>query len=87
MRWNLLPKPNLETVTHLSKALGIEPLLSSLLVQRGITTYDQAKRFFRPSLEELHDPFLMQDMDLAVERIQRAIAAQEAILILSLIHI
>ncbi|MGI9593456.1 MAG: single-stranded-DNA-specific exonuclease RecJ [Patiriisocius sp.] len=81
MRWNLLPKPNLETVTHLSKALGIEPLLSSLLVQRGITTYDQAKRFFRPSLEELHDPFLMHDMDLAVERIQRAIAAQEAILI------
>lgn len=81
MRWNLLPKPNLETVTHLSKALGIDPLLSSLLVQRGITTYDQAKRFFRPSLEELHDPFLMQDMDLAVERIQRAIAAQEAILI------
>ena len=81
MRWNLLPKPNLETVTHLSKALGIESLLSSLLVQRGITTYDQAKRFFRPSLEELHDPFLMQDMDLAVERIQRAIAAQEAILI------
>ena len=81
MRWNLLPKPNLETVTHLSKALGIDPLLSSLLVQRGITTYAQAKRFFRPSLEELHDPFLMQDMDLAVERIQRAIAAQEAILI------
>ena len=81
MRWNLLPKPNLETVTHLSKALGIEPLLSSLLVQRGITTYDQAKRFFRPSLEELHDPFLMQGMDLAVERIQRAIAAQETILI------
>ena len=81
MRWNLLPKPNLETVTHLSKALGIDPLLSSLLVQRGITTYDQAKGFFRPSLEELHDPFLMQDMDLAVERIQRAIAAQEAILI------
>ena len=81
MRWNLLPKPNLETVTHLSKALGIEPLLSSLLVQRGITTYDQAKGFFRPSLEELHDPFLMQGMDLAVERIQRAIAAQETILI------
>lgn len=81
MRWNLLPKPNLETVTHLSKALGIDPLLSSLLVQRGITNYAQAKRFFRPSLEELHDPFLMQDMDLAVERIQRAIAAQEAILI------
>ena len=81
MRWNLSPKPNLETVTHLSQALGIDPLLSSLLVQRGITSFDQAKRFFRPSLEELHDPFLMQDMDLAVKRIQKAIKAQENILV------
>ena len=81
MRWNLAPKQNLETVTHLSQALGIDPLLSSLLVQRGITTFDQAKRFFRPSLEELHDPFLMQDMDLAVARIQEAIKAQENILV------
>ena len=45
MRWNLSPKQNLETVTHLAQALGIDPLLSSLLVQRGITTFDQAKRF------------------------------------------
>jgi len=81
MRWNLAPKQNLETVTHLSQALGIDPLLSSLLAQRGITTFDQAKRFFRPSLEELHDPFLMQDMDLAVKRIQEAIKAQENILV------
>jgi len=81
MRWNLSPKQNLETVTHLAQALGIDPLLSSLLVQRGITTFDQAKRFFRPSLEELHDPFLMQDMDLAVKRIQQAIEAQENILV------
>ncbi len=81
MRWNLSPKQNLETVTHLAQALGIDPLLSSLLVQRGITTFDQAKRFFRPSLEELHDPYLMQDMDLAVKRIQQAIEAQENILV------
>ena len=81
MRWNLSPKQNLETVTHLAQALGIDPLLSSLLVQRGITTFNQAKRFFRPSLEELHDPFLMQDMDLAVKRIQQAIEAQENILV------
>ena len=81
MRWNLSPKQNLETVTHLAQALGIDPLLSSLLVQRGITTFDQAKRFFRPSLEELHDPFLLQDMDLAVKRIQQAIEAQENILV------
>ena len=81
MRWNLSPKQNLETVTHLAQALGIDPLLSSLLVQRGITTFDQAKRFFRPSLDELHDPFLMQDMDLAVKRIQQAIEAQENILV------
>ena len=81
MRWNLSPKQNLETVTHLAQALGIDPLLSSLLVQRGITTFDQAKRFFRPSLVELHDPFLMQDMDLAVKRIQQAIEAQENILV------
>ena len=81
MRWNLSPKQNLETVTHLAQALGIDPLLSSLLVQRGITTFDQAKRFFRPSLEELHDPYLMQDMGLAVKRIQQAIEAQENILV------
>ena len=81
MRWNLSPKQNLETVTHLAQALGIDPLLSSLLVQRGITTFDQAKRFFRPSFEELHDPYLMQDMDLAVKRIQQAIEAQENILV------
>jgi len=81
MRWNLSPKQNLETVTHLAQALGIDPLLSSLLVQRGITTFDQAKRFFRPSLEELHDPYLMQDMDLAVKRIQKAVEAQENILV------
>mgnify|MGYP003836919913 CR=1 FL=1 len=81
MRWNLSPKQNLETVTHLAQALGIDPLLSSLLVQRGITTFDQAKRFFRPSLEELHDPFLMKDMDKAVARLELALKKNEKILV------
>ncbi|MFT4673216.1 MAG: single-stranded-DNA-specific exonuclease [Saprospiraceae bacterium] len=81
MRWNLSPKPNIDTVTRLAQALGIAPLLSSLLVQRGISTYAEAKRFFRPGLDELHDPFLMQDMHLAVARIETAIADQENILV------
>ena len=72
MRWNLLPKTKFrDSNPSYHKPSGLTLLLSSLLVQRGITTFAQAKRFFRPSLEELHDPFLMQDMDLAVERIQR----------------
>jgi single-stranded-DNA-specific exonuclease len=81
MRWNLSPKPNIDTVTRLAQALGIAPLLSSLLVQRGISSYAEAKRFFRPGLDELHDPFLMQDMHLAVARIETAIADQENILV------
>lgn len=81
MRWNLAPKPDQTSVTQLSQALGVENLISSLLVQRGIKTYAEAKRFFRPSLEELHDPFLMQDMQLAVDRIETAISNKENILI------
>jgi single-stranded-DNA-specific exonuclease len=81
MRWNLSPKPNLETVNQLAQDLGVAPLVSSLLVQRGITTYHEAKRFFRPGLDELHDPFLMRDMLLAVERIELAIKNQENILV------
>ena len=52
-----------------------------MLVQRGITNYDEAKDFFRPSLDHLHDPFLMKDMDKAVDRLQKAITGGEKILI------
>jgi len=55
--------------------------LSSLLIQRGIHTFEQAKKFFRPSLDDLHDPFLLKDMDIAVSRIEKAIANNENILI------
>ena len=57
------------------------PLVAHLLLQRGITSYDEAKRFFRPALSDLHDPFLMKDMNLAVERIERAMASGETMLV------
>ena len=81
MRWTLKTTPNITTVQQLSKDLSIDNTLSKLLVQRGISTFEEAKKFFRPSLEELHDPFLLKDMDLAVSRIEKAIASNENILI------
>ncbi len=81
MRWNLKKKPDPHLTEELSKSLGIDPILSSILVQRGIDNFDKAKDFFRPSPQALHDPFLMQDMDKAVLRIEEAIAADQNIMI------
>src|SRR5690625_494963 len=81
MRWNLKPQPGQEKVKHLTKRLGISNTLAYLLALRGIETYEQAKAFFNPNLEDLHDPFLMKDMDLAVKRIEKAIAQNENILV------
>jgi len=81
MRWTLLPKPEKEKVDHLAQSLGVEPFVATLLVQRGIETFEEAKKFFRPSLEDLHNPYLMKDMDKAVVRIEKAIENQENILI------
>ena len=81
MRWTLKTTPNITSVQQLSKDLSIDNTLSKLLVQRGISSFEEAKKFFRPSLEELHDPFLLKDMDLAVSRIEKAIASNENILI------
>ena len=81
MRWTLKTTPNITTVQQLSKDLSIDDTLSKLLIQRGVSTFEEAKKFFRPSLEELHDPFLLKDMDLAVSRIEKAIASNENILI------
>lgn len=72
---------NEEDVAGLQQQLKIHPVLCRLLVQRGVTTYEEARTFFRPSLESLHDPFLMKDMDKAVERISHAIASGEKILV------
>jgi len=80
-RWLLKPEPEASKVEALSKALKVDYTIASLLVQRGIETYDAAKTFFRPQLSELHDPFLMKDMQKAVTRIELAIANNENILV------
>ena len=81
MRWTLKPNPSEETVQHLAKALNVEDFVATLLVQRGIETFEDAKRFFRPSLDDLHDPYLMKDMKKAVARIENAIENEENILV------
>ncbi len=81
MRWTIKPKPDNEIVAQLARELGIGKPITSLLVQRGITTFEEAKKFFRPSLDDLHDPFLMKDMDLAIARIEAAIENEENILV------
>ncbi|MCD4680730.1 MAG: single-stranded-DNA-specific exonuclease RecJ [Bacteroidales bacterium] len=80
-RWVVKEQGDKETVTHLSEVLNIDQNLSNLLVQRGISTFEEAKFFFRPELSSLYDPFLMKDMDKAVSRIEKAIANKEKILI------
>ena len=81
MRWTLKPKPVTDKVDALQKALQVDSAIATMLVQRGIETYEEAKTFFRPRLEDLHDPFLMKDMDKAVARIEKAIANKESILV------
>lgn len=81
MRWTLKTAPNEKKVSQLSNDLSVNPILASLLVQRNIDTFKKAKEFFRPSLEDLHDPFLLKDMDRAVSRIEKAIIDNENILI------
>lgn len=80
-RWVIKQQGKSEQVEELAGVLNINKNLANLLVQRGITTYQQAKVFFRPELGKLHDPFLMKDMATAIERINKAIASNEQILI------
>jgi len=80
-KWKLKELTQAELVSSLSEELQIDKILATLLVMRGVSSYDEARLFFRPSLEHLHDPFLMKDMDKAVKRIQDAIANEEKILI------
>ena len=79
-RWRILSS-NQEKTDSLFNELKIHPALCNVLVQRGIDTFDKAKKFFRPQLSDLHDPFLMKDMDKAVERIFTAFASDEKILV------
>ncbi|WP_299152773.1 single-stranded-DNA-specific exonuclease RecJ [uncultured Christiangramia sp.] len=80
-RWTLKPKPDPITAQALAEKLGTGLAVSKLLVQRGITTFEEAKKFFRPQLGGLHDPFLMKDMDKAVVRIEQAMEAGENIMV------
>jgi len=77
-RWTILTADE-EKVAALQSQLKIHPALCKILVQRGIKGFEAAKKYFRPSLDELHDPWLMKDMDKAVERIIKAVNAKEKI--------
>ena len=80
-RWSIKPQADKTISNELAAKLGIDTVLADLLVQRGITSFEEAKKFFRPSLDSLHDPFLMKDMDKAITRIEQAIKNNEHILI------
>jgi len=80
-RWVLAPKIERTQAERLQAELGIHPILTDLLIRRGVKTFEDSKSFFRLSLDQLHDPFLMKDMDRAVARIEQAISANEKILI------
>ena len=82
-KWNY-EKPTSEQVKaaeELGTKIGISPILAGILIQRGITTESAAKRFFRPQLNDLINPFLMKDMDIAVDRLNDAMGRKERILV------
>lgn len=81
MRWTIKPKPDPDKVKALMQSLNVNDIVASLLVQRGVETYEQARLFFSPALDDLHDPYLMKDMDKAVERVETAVLNGENILI------
>jgi single-stranded-DNA-specific exonuclease len=81
MRWTLKPVPDTEKVNQLMQSLNVDRLIATLLIQRGIDTFEKARDFFRPNLNQLHDPYLMKDMDRAVPRILEAIKKQERIMV------
>lgn len=80
-KWIVKPFADAAKVADLADSLNIDQALANLLVQRGITSYGQAKSFFRPELESLHDPFLMKDMDLAIDRLDQALKNGEHVLV------
>lgn len=81
MRWEAKKGADEATVKELQQSLGVSSIIATLLVQRGIQSFDAAKAFFRPQWEDLHPPFLMRDMDKAVTRIQAAFEEDESIMV------
>lgn len=80
-RWLLKAQPEADVIDHLQKAINVSRPIATILAQRGMADFESAKAFFRPKLSMLHDPFLMKDMDVAVERIHDAISNHEKILV------
>ena len=80
-RWIIRQDYDLETVEKLAASLGVDRIIATLLVERGVTTFEEARRFFRPGLDQIHDPCLMKGMTEAIARINRAIAQQERIMV------
>ena len=80
-KWIVKEPADRAKVDRLATEVGIDKVLAGLLVQRGVETFEQARSFFRPSLDNLHDPFLMKDMDVAVERLRKAVTSGEKILV------
>ncbi len=80
-RWSAKQIPNQEVVARLSKEINVSIHIANILVQRGIDTFEKAKQYFRPSLSDLHDPFLLKDMDIAYARIKDAVTKQEKMMV------
>ena len=81
MKWNALPLASKNLVENLSEVLEVSPVIAQLLAQRGVNSFDEAKTFFRPDWVQLHDPFLMQDMTVAVNRIITAMEKNENVMV------
>jgi single-stranded-DNA-specific exonuclease len=79
--WKQKPKASQSAIERLGKEINVNPTLANMLINRGVESFDQAKDYFRPNLTQLHDPFLMKDMDAAVQRIERAVLNRERILV------
>ena len=79
--WIIREDYDLETVEKLAASLGVDKIIATLLVERGVTTFEEARRFFRPALDQIHDPFLMKGMREAIQRINEAIERQERIMV------
>ena len=80
-RWIIRKDYDLETVEKLAASLGVDKIIATLLVERGVTTFEEARRFFRPGLDQIHDPFLMKGMREAIDRINVAINRRERIMV------
>ncbi len=80
-QWIVKPQAEQDQIEKLSESINVSKPIANMLIQRGIKSYDEAKSFFRPDLEQLHDPFLMKDMNMAVSRLEMAINNQEGVMV------